>query len=352
LIVVPTIELADQVSKSINALGKNIGIKNVKIQGGSPKSLQLERLSKGADIVVATPGRLQDFIRDNKINLSNVNTVILDEADTMLELGFLEEIKAILSHCKQPRHTMLFSATISQNIKKLGREFLKEPVIVEIHDRRAVVEMIKHRAYKVDRAKKDELVAKIIRDFGREEVLLFASSKESANKIYRYLQEQKIRASIIHSDIKRGDRAKALGLLKRGSIAVLVATDIASRGIDIKELPLVINYDLPDSTDSFTHRVGRTGRANNSGEVITILTTRDYNPFSKIERDLRLSIKREVYEGFELSDTQPRQKQPKKKSLIERKGGFDYHKQRQEKRKGNYNGAKKDRPNSNKSKKR
>ncbi|MFK5975537.1 MAG: DEAD/DEAH box helicase [Sulfurovum sp.] len=352
LIIVPTIELVDQVSRSINSLGKNINIKNVKVQGGSPKSFQIERLSAGTDIVVATPGRLQDFIKDKKINLSNVNTVILDEADTMLELGFLEEIKAILSHCKQPRQTLMFSATISQNIKKLGKEFLKDPVIVEIHDRRAVVEMIHHKAYKVDRARKNELVAKIIQNAKREEVLLFASSKESANKIYRYLQEQKIRVSIIHSDIKRGDRAKSLGLLKSGKIDVLVATDIASRGIDIKELPLVINYDLPDSTDSFTHRVGRTGRANNKGQVISILTARDYNPFSKIERDLRLSIKREVYEGFELTDTQPRQKQPKKKSLIERKGGFDYHKQRTEKRKGIYNGQKKERANGNRAKKR
>ncbi len=351
LIVVPTIELVDQVSRTINSLGKNINIKNVKVQGGSPKSFQIERLSLGTDIVVATPGRLQDFIKDKKINLSNVNTVILDEADTMLELGFLAEIKAILSHCKQPRQTMMFSATISQNIKKLGREFLKEPVIVEIHDRRAVVEMIKHRAYKVDRAKKDELVVRIIKDFGREEVLLFASSKESANKIYRYLQAQKIRVSIIHSDIKRGDRAKSLGLLKSGKTDVLVATDIASRGIDIKELPLVINYDLPDSTDSFTHRVGRTGRANNKGQVISILTVRDYNAFGKIERDLRLSIKREIYDGFELTDTQPRQKQPKKKSLIERKGGFDYHKKRMQMRKGNQNGQK-NRENSSRAKKR
>jgi len=333
LIIVPTIELADQVSRNISAFGKYLNIKSIKIQGGSPKSIQIDKLSYGCDIVVATPGRLQDFIKNKKINLSNVNTVILDEADTMLDLGFLAEIKAILSHCKQPRHTMLFSATISQNIKKLGKEFLNKPAIVEVSDRRDVVDMINHKAYKVDKNRKAELTTKLIENFGASQILLFASSKISANKIYEYLQNKKIRVSIIHGDIKRGDRAKSLGLLKNGKTQVLVATDIAARGIDIKELPLVINYDLPQLTDDFTHRVGRTGRANHKGMVISILTTREYRAFSKIERDLKLSIKREVYKGFELTDTQPRQTQPKKKSLIEKKGGFDFHKKRVEKRK-------------------
>ncbi|SHO80414.1 ATP-dependent RNA helicase RhlE [hydrothermal vent metagenome] len=253
----------------------------------------------------------------------------------MLDLGFLREIKAILSHCKQPRHTMLFSATISQNIKKLGKEFLNNPTIIEVSSRRDVVNMINHKAYKVDKDKKAQLTTKLIESFGANQVLLFASSKISANSIYEYLQNKKIRVSIIHGDIKRGDRAKSLKLLKNGKTQVLVATDIASRGIDIKELPLVINYDLPQSTDDFTHRVGRTGRANQKGMVISILTTRDYRAFSKIERDLKLSIKREIYKGFELTDTQPRQTQPKKKSLIEKKGGFDFHKKRVEKRRRN-----------------
>ncbi|TET87711.1 MAG: DEAD/DEAH box helicase [Sulfurovum sp.] len=328
LIIVPTIELVDQVSRSINEFGKYLDIKNVKIQGGTHKSAQLERLSQGADIVVATPGRLQNFINDRKINLSHINTVILDEADTMLELGFLGEIKAILKHCGQPRQTLMFSATISQNIKKLGKEFMRDAAIVEVSSRRDVVDFIAHRAYKVDKARKAELVAKLIEDMNMEQVLLFASSKESANKIYEYLKSKKIRTSIIHGDITRGGRAKSLALLKSGKTQVLVATDIAARGIDIKELSMVINYDMPESTDDFTHRVGRTGRAHHKGAVISLLTVRDYNFFSKMERDLRLNIKREVYAGFELTDTQPRQKQPKKKSLREKKGYVDYDKKR------------------------
>ena len=332
LIIVPTIELVDQVSRTINELSKYLDIKNVKIQGGIPKSTQLARLSQGADIVVATPGRLQSFIDDKKINLEHINTVILDEADTMLELGFLGEIKAILKHCKQPRQTMMFSATISQNIKRLAKEFMRDPAIVEVSHRRDVVDFIAHRAYKVDKKRKNELVARLIQDKALDQVLLFASTKESANKIYAYLKTQNIRTSIIHGDINRGARAKSLALLKSGKTQVLVATDIAARGIDIKELTMVINYDMPEGTDEFTHRVGRTGRANHKGSVISILTIRDYDFFTKMEKHLKLNIKRDIYEGFELTDKQPRQKQPKKKSLIERKGGYDFHKKRMQKR--------------------
>ena len=328
MIIVPTIELVDQVTRTITALGKNLDIETVKIQGGTPKSVQLARLKKGADIIVATPGRLQDFLSDKKINLEYINTVVLDEADTMLELGFLKEIKAILKECKRPKQTLMFSATISQNIKRVGKEFLKEPAIVEVSDRRDVVDMIAHRAYKVDKKRKDELIVKLIKDKSLKQVLLFTSTKVSANKIYEYLKSQNIRTSIIHGDIKRSSRSKSLALLKSGKIEILVATDIAARGIDIPELQMVINYELPESTDDFTHRVGRTGRAKHKGSVISLLTIHDYNAFSKIEKDLRLNIKREIYKGFELTDKQPRQKRPVKKTLREKKGYIDYDKKR------------------------
>jgi len=328
LIVVPTIELVDQVYRTIVEFSKYLDIRTVKIQGGTPKSVQLGRLSQGTDIIVATPGRLQDFIRDKKINLENVNSVVLDEADTMLELGFLEEIKAILKYCKQPRQTLLFSATISQNIKRLGKEFLREPAIVEVSHRRDVVNFIAHRAYKIDVKKREALVVKLLEELNMERVLLFASSKSSANKIYEYLKSQKIRVAIIHGDIKRSVRAKALSLLKSGQMQVLVATDIAARGIDIQELPWVLNYELPEGTDEFTHRVGRTGRANHKGSVVSLLTIHDYNKFSKIEKDLRLNIKRQIHNDFELEDRQPRQRQPMKKSLREKKGYIDYDKKR------------------------
>ncbi|RLA66922.1 MAG: RNA helicase [Epsilonproteobacteria bacterium] len=328
LIIVPTIELVDQVSRSINEFAKYLDIKNVKIQGGVPKSTQLVRLSQGADIAIATPGRLQNFILENKINLEHINTIILDEADTMLELGFLPEIKEILKHCNKSRQTMMFSATISQNIKKLAKAFLHDPAIIEVSNRRDVVDFITHRAYKVDKKRKSELTATLIKDKDMKQVLLFVSTKLSANKIYAYLKSQNIRTSLIHGDINRGARAKSLALLKSKKIEVLVATDIAARGIDIEALSMVINFDMPENTDDFTHRVGRTGRANHKGSVISLLTINDYNFFTKMEKNLKLNIKRESYEGFELTDKQPRQKRPVKKKLSEKKGKIDYDKKR------------------------
>ena len=329
LIIVPTIELADQVSRTIVSFSRYMDIQTVKVQGGSKKSEQIARIKQGVDIVVATPGRLQDFINDKKINLEHVSTVILDEADTMLELGFLEEIQSILKSCTQPKQMMCFSATISQNIKKLAKAFLHDPLIIEVSNRRDVVNVIKHRAYKVDKKRKAELAAKLVKEMGVEQVLIFVNKKESADKLFEYFKTQGIWTTVIHGDIKRGGRAKALTLFKSGKSQVLIATDIAARGIDIPLLPLVINYDLPEETDSFTHRVGRTGRANHKGGVITLLTINDYNAFSTIEKHLKLNVKREIMEGFEITDKQPRQARPRKKSLREKKGYIDYDKKRQ-----------------------
>jgi ATP-dependent RNA helicase RhlE len=328
LVLVPTIELADQVSRSIVSFSQYLNIKTMKVQGGSKKSEQIQKLKEGADIVVATPGRLQDFIRNKKINLEHINTVILDEADTMLELGFLAEIKLILTECTEPKQMMCFSATISQNIKKLSKEFLRDPLIVEVSNRRDVVNAIHHRAYKVDKKRKVELTIKLIRDMDAEQVLIFVNKKDTADKLYIYLKEAGIWTSLLHGDIKRGGRAKALNLLKIGKSQVLIATDIASRGIDIKALPLVINFDLPEATDDFTHRVGRTGRANNKGGVVTLLTIYDYNAFTTIEKHLKLNVKRQIMQGFEITDKQPRQARPRKKSLSEKKGKIDYDKKR------------------------
>jgi len=328
LIIVPTIELADQVSRTIVSFSKYLDIQTVKVQGGSKKTDQISRIKQGVDIVVATPGRLQDFIADKKINLEYVNTVILDEADTMLELGFLAEIKAILKNCTAPKQMMCFSATISQNIKKLSKEFLRDPIIVEVSNRRDVVNAIHHRAYKVDKKRKAELAIKLIKDLGVGQVLVFVNKKESANQLFEYFKKHDIWTTVLHGDINRGGRAKALTLFKSGKSQVLIATDIAARGIDIPELPLVINYDLPEETDSFTHRVGRTGRANHKGGVITLLTIHDYNAFSTIEKHLKLNVKREIMDGFEITDKQPRQARPRKKSLREKKGYIDYDKKR------------------------
>lgn len=237
----------------------------------------------------------------------------------MLEMGFIEEFNFILSHCSAKRQIMMFSATISQNIRKLGKQYLNDPITVEISDRRDTVSLISHHAFKVDAKRKKELLKTILLESPYTQILIFVNSKEDADSLTAYLKNRKLDVATVHGDIEFKVRSQSIKDFKNGNLEVLIATDIAGRGIDIKDLPLVINYQLPEKTDDFTHRVGRTGRAGKKGEVITLLTTTEYRHFSRIERDLKLSVKREVHEDFPLTDRQPRQKAFKKKSLIEKK---------------------------------
>jgi ATP-dependent RNA helicase RhlE len=330
LIIVPTIELADQVSRNLIALSRYLDIRTIKIQGGSNKHQQLQKIKAGADIVVATTGRLHAFINEGKINLEHVNTIILDETDTMLELGFIEDIEAILKSIKKERQILCFSATISQNIKRLAKSFMNDPLTIEVHQRRDRVDLITHQAYRVNKKDRLALLLTLIERYCHEEILIFVNTKERANALFEHLKKEGIWTSLLHGGLSRSARAKSLNLLKSGKTQVLIATDIASRGIDIHALPLVINFDLPPSTDDFTHRVGRTGRANVRGRVITLLTVNDYQPFSTIEKHLKLQIKREVMEGFEITDKAPRQARPRKKSIKEKKSKIPYAKQKKQ----------------------
>ncbi len=320
LILVPTRELAEQVSKSLSDYAKYLKIKHTKIIGGTSRTKQEEVLSGGVDIVVATVGRVLDLCDDEIIDLSSVNFVVLDEADTMLEMDALEEIEKIFSSCSMNKQIVMCSATISQNIRKIAKRYLKDPVTIQIHDRRDKVELIEHQAYKIDVKKKKELATKLIKDSNYEQILLFVNKKDSADAAMEHFKAHGIKAAPIHGDIEYKQRVQAIKDFKNKKIQVLIATDIAGRGLDIEKLPLVINYTLPETTDDFTHRVGRTGRAGNKGKVITILTVEDYNRFTKIERNLRLNVKRYVHEDFPLRDRQPRQKAQVKKKLSEKKG--------------------------------
>jgi len=331
LIVAPTSELASQISFNIEQYSKYLDITNTLILGGVPKNKQIGILNEGVEIIVATPGRLIDLHKDGHVDLSSVNTIILDEVDAMLDGGFLEQITYLTKQCSTKRQMMMFSATVSQNIKKLAKEFMYEPITVEVSQRRDVVNTINHKSYKVDKKRKNELLAKILKSIGNDQAMVFVSNKDEANEVNSYLFSKSIRAAVVHSDIKKNDRLKAFTSFRNKKVQVLVTTDISARGIDIKELPLVINYSLPENTDEFTHRSGRTGRAGKSGKVISLLTVNDYNFFTKIEVQLKLSIKREIYKGFELTDRQPRQRQAKKKSLREKKGFVDYKKNRRNK---------------------
>lgn len=320
LILVPTRELVDQVSMALTTYGRHLKLKHTKIQGGVSKDLQQEKLATGIDIIVATSGRLKALIEENKIDISSINMVVLDEADTMLDMGFIDEINFILANCSKKRQIMMFSATISQNIRTLGKKYLNTPTVIEVSERRDVVKLIEHRAFKVDVKRKKDLAVHLLKNSRHRQALIFVNTKEIAEPLMNFLKKQGINAVAVHGDIPSKERGEAIKSFRNKKSDVLVATDIAGRGIDIKDLDLVINYELPEKTDDFTHRVGRTGRAGKKGEVYTLLTVTDYNHFAKIERDLKLSIKREIEEGFELKDRQPRQKQMKKKSLREKKG--------------------------------
>lgn len=320
LILVPTRELVEQVSKSISDYGKFLKVKHTKVMGGVSKTKQSEVLAGGIDIVVATPGRLLDLVENQMIDLSSVNFLVLDEADTMLEMGFIEEIEKIFSLCSPHRQITMFSATVSQNIRKLAKEFLREPVTVQIHDRRDRVEIIGHMSYKVDLKKRRDLAVALVKESNVKQILLFVNTKDIADSVHKSFKEAGIKVGTIHGSIEYKDRVKAIKDFKGKKIQVLIATDIAARGLDVEALPLVMNYQLPEKTDDFTHRVGRTGRAGNTGRVITLLLTTDYNHFTKIERDLKLNVKRQVHDDFPLKDRQPRQKVMKKKSLSEKKG--------------------------------
>lgn len=320
LIIVPTRELVEQVSKTLNDFGRFLKVKHTKIMGGTSRTKQSETLAGGIDIIVATPGRLLDLERELMIDLSSVNFIVLDEADTMLEMGFIGEIETIFSKCSPYRQIIMCSATVSQNIRKLAKEFLNEPVTVQIHDRRDKVNLIEHQAYKIDKKKKKELVTTLIKESNYEQILLFVNKKDSVDAAIEHFKQYGVKVAAIHGGIEYKDRVQAIKDFKNKNVQVLIATDIAGRGLDIEKLPLVINYMLPESTDDFTHRVGRTGRAGNKGKVITILTVEDYNRFTKIERELKLSVKRLVHDDFPLKDRQPRQRVQTKKKLSEKKG--------------------------------
>ncbi len=320
LVLLPTRELVEQVSKTFSDFGQHLRIKHTKIMGGVSRTKQTEILASGIEIIVATPGRLQDLEKEDILDLSSVNFIILDEADTMLEMGFIKDIENIFSLCSPYRQIIMCSATVSQNIRKLAKEFLKDPVTVQVHDRRDKVDTISHKAFKVDVKIKKKLVAKIIKKNKYDQILLFVNKKDSADAAYTYFKEEGISVAIIHGDVEYKNRVQAIKDFRAKKAQVLIATDIAARGLDIQDLPLVINYSLPETTDDFTHRVGRTGRAGKKGTVITMLTVDEYNQFTKVERNLKLNVKREIDDDFPLKDRQPRQRIMKKKSLSEKKG--------------------------------
>lgn len=290
LILVPTRELAIQIDQSIEAYSKYISVKHLVIYGGVSQVQQVAKLNKGIDILVATPGRLLDLVNQGHINLSAVQHLILDEADNMLDMGFIHDLKKILKLVPQKRQTLFFSATMPKAIRKLADSILDHPVEINVTPVSSTVEKISQSVFFIEKTEKAALLAKILNDSNREQTLVFTRTKHGADRLVRSLVKKGVQTAAIHGNKSQNARQNALLSFKNGKINVLIATDIAARGIDIKELPQVINYDLPADSETYVHRIGRTGRAGKQGKA--------YSFCSKEEKPLLVKIQKLI--GFQV----------------------------------------------------
>lgn len=299
LILTPTRELAAQVQESVKAYGKYLPFKSAVIFGGVGINPQIQILRAGIDILVATPGRLLDHVSQGTIDLKHIETFVLDEADRMLDMGFVKDIRRIIALLPTKRQNLLFSATYSDDIKKLCESILKNPVIVEVARRNTSSELVKQRVIMVDCKRKTALLAKLIQENKWEQILVFTRTKHHANKVSEYLAKIGINSAAIHGNKSQGARTKALADFKNGTVKVLVATDIAARGLDIDQLPYVVNLELPNIAEDYVHRIGRTGRAGNNGEAISLVCVDEHEYLRGIEKLVNKKFEREIVEGFE-----------------------------------------------------
>jgi len=298
LVLAPTRELAVQVAESVATYGKHLSLKSGVVYGGVKINPQMMKLRAGVDVLVATPGRLLDLFNQNAVKFSQVETLVLDEADRMLDMGFISDIRKILALLPKKRQNLLFSATFSSDIRKLTADLLKNPVQIEVSPRNSAAMSVKQWVYEVDKSKKTALLSHLLRNKGWEQVLVFARTKNGADRLVQKLERDSISAAAIHGDKSQGERTRTLADFKANKIRVLVATDIAARGIDISELPHVINFDLPKVPEDYVHRIGRTGRAGFEGEGISLVSADEVKLLSGIETLIRQTLVREVETGF------------------------------------------------------
>jgi len=302
LILVPTRELAKQVADSIKsyAVHFNGAIKTVAVFGGVSANTQMLALRGGTDILVATPGRLLDLISSNAIKLDKVNTLVLDEADRMLSLGFTDEIAALLALLPKTKQTLLFSATFPEQVQTLTQELLNDPVEIQLQS--ADASTLVQRVFTVDKGQKTALLAHLIKQHQWRQALVFVNAKNSCNHLADKLAKRGIAAEVFHGDKGQGARSRVLEAFKAGEIDVLIATDIAARGLDIEKLPVVINFDLPRSPSDYMHRIGRSGRAGEVGLALSLIDYEDYHHFKVIEKKNKVRLEREQVAGFEVTD--------------------------------------------------
>jgi ATP-dependent RNA helicase RhlE len=299
LILVPTRELAVQVHDSVRTYGKHVRLKSTPIYGGVGMGGQLSALKSGVDIIVATPGRLLDHIDQRSVDLSAIEILVLDEADRMLDMGFIRDIRKILALLPKKKQSLLFSATFSDEIRGLATGLLRDPVSVEVARRNAPAEAVAQSVYHVDRERKKDLLIQLIDEHSWHQVLVFTRTKHGADALSDRLGKAGIKSAALHGNKSQNQRQRALDDFKRLKLNVLVATDIAARGIDIDELPHVVNYELPNVPEDYVHRIGRTGRAGSSGQAVSLVCVDEHKLLRDIERLLKKDIEKKVVAGFE-----------------------------------------------------
>ncbi len=299
LVLTPTRELAAQVHESVETYGKHLPYRSTVIFGGVGINPQIAKLRKGVDIVIATPGRLLDLASQKAIDFSRLEFLVLDEADRMLDMGFIHDIKKIMKMLPAQRQTLLFSATFSPEIKKLASGLLHHPALVEVARENSTAEQISQVVYPVDRSRKRALLSKLIRENDWQQVLVFTRTKHGANRLTKQLEEDGISAAAIHGNKSQGARTKALAGFKANEVRVLVATDIAARGLDISDLPHVVNFELPNVAEDYVHRIGRTGRAGKQGEALSLVCVDEHSLLRGIEKLIKQKIKKITMPGFE-----------------------------------------------------
>ncbi len=305
LVLVPTRELAAQVEQSIRTYSKHLPLRVAVVYGGIDIKPQIKALQAGVEIVVATPGRLLDHLEGKSINLSQVQILVFDEADRMLDMGFMPAITRILAVLPPMRQNLLFSATFSEEIKRLASQFMRNPTMIEVARRNAPAELVTHQAYEVDAARKHALLAHLIRTRDMQQALIFVRMKRDADRLTRQLIKDGLSATAIHGDRTQGERTLALDEFKTGKIKFLVATDVAARGIDIDQLPIVINYELPNTPEDYVHRIGRTGRAGTPGEAISLVSPDEKEYLAGIEKLLKREIPRLTAPEFDAETPAP-----------------------------------------------
>jgi ATP-dependent RNA helicase RhlE len=299
LILTPTRELAAQVEESLAAYGKYLPLKSAVIFGGVKINPQIGQLRRGVDVLVATPGRLLDHVQQRTLNLSKVEILVLDEADRMLDMGFIRDIRRILTLMPVRRQNLLFFATFSNDIKRLAENLLNSPVLIEVAARNTASERIEQLIHPVDRTRKRELLSFLIGSKNWRQVLVFTRTKHGADRLTRQLEQDGISATAIHGNKTQATRTRTLAGFKHGDVRVLVATDIAARGLDIDHLPHVVNFELPSVSEDYVHRIGRTGRAEREGIAISLVCIDEREQLKDIERLLKHTIPQEIIEGYE-----------------------------------------------------